>query len=246
MERRRLLIDSVKTLTYLTAVSCGPKLPALPTPKETPKPKEDSGFKPGFIWRLNQGPHDDPVSHSESKVLYAIDIGIPEIINSEGGAKSGIKYEFNALKGGKVYRIDREHGIIHIKDSSGLIWYYEHLDLDEKLAVGKEISLYDKLGIVSFKSAPEGYSTGLHVHLGIFRKVNNDLVKQPIDGLKIGNWTVRNGKEEGKGFMVNDKGEIRQADQRICFPSKALPEPCGRDENGRIIDNGIKTPIEPY
>lgn len=243
MNRRELLINSLRAATYSAVVACGPKLPSFPKPTETPKPKETSGFEPGSIWRLNQGPHDDPEITDNERVRYAVDIGIPEIVNANG-PKSGLKYEFATVRAGKVYSISPSSGIIYIKDDEGLIWYYEHLDLNPNINLNQEVPLYTKLGTVSFRSPEGGHSTGLHVHLGILREINGKLVKQPIDGLKIGEWTIHKGRNEYEGFMINDKEEKRDADLRICFPSKVNPIPCGRNENGEIINNGIKTPIK--
>lgn len=237
MDRKEVLIGIGASIL----VACGPKIPL---PSESPKPKEISGFLPGYIWRFNAGPHDDPDVAESEKIWYAVDIGIPEIVNPGQETKSGIKYPFGAVRAGKVHSLDSEAGLIHIKDEDGLIWRYEHLDLNPKLAVGQDVPLYGKLGIVSFRSAKGGHSTGLHVHLGILREINGELVKQPIDGLKIGEWTIHNGKTEKNGTMTNKKGEIIIADEGLCFPTKQNPVPCGRNEKGEIINNAIKTPIE--
>lgn len=115
MNRRELLVALVSSV----AASCGPKLPTLR--ESSPRPGEESGFPHGYIWRFNAGPHDDPDIPIDKQVLYAIDIGIPEIVNPGQETKSGIKYPFAAVRGGKVYSLNRDSGTIHIKDENGQI-----------------------------------------------------------------------------------------------------------------------------
>ena len=249
MLRREFLIAAGST----ALIACGPKIP-IPLSKESSKPKETSGFEPGSVWRLNAGPHDDPPLQLKEgeltpppklKVLYAIDIGTPEIVNLGQKTKSELEYKFTALKAGTVYKIDKDSGTIHIQDDDKLIWYYEHLDLDPKLDVKQDISLYQTLGTVSFRSVPGGFSTGLHVHLGFLREKDGNFIKQPAEGKKIGTLTIHNGESEYDGTMT-DGERVITADKRVCDPNKQNPLPCGKDEKGRAKTNTIRTPIDPF
>lgn len=217
---------------------------------EPPRKLFDDGHRSDFpkgLWRYTGGPH------AESKnqiVLNAVDIGpnivlncpLPEAMRGESNIG------FFAFKAGKIHSIESENGIIRVEDKDGVIWEYLHVKPWPNFKVGMKIEFGRGLGTLACLF-PEGgeIKEGLHAHVSLFLKgKDGKLIPVPINGRKIGDWTVHEGETPSNGTLTRNGWEIRIADKRICIPQPQNPIPCGRDDKGRIIRNDLPNPFVEY
>lgn len=201
------------------------------------KPIDYSGRSdfPKGLWRYTSGPHDDP---GKDEVRYAIDIAPSQAINCPLPPGKEPNVRFSAIRGGEIILTNQQTGMIRIKDKDGIIWEYLHIRPDQVLKPGTKISFGVQMGTLDCIN-----TTGIHAHVGTYLQgKDGKLIKAPINNRKIGDWTVHSGETPYNGTLTQEGWEIRTADARVCIPETRKPEPCGRDEKGRIIRNDIPNP----
>lgn len=186
-------------------------------------------------WFLLTGPHN--IGNIPRGVRNAIDLAPAEVIPCPPPKSVPDFLENNfvtASASGAV--IEAKDSVVKIRHKKGLVTGYMHLK-NIGVKVGDKISPGDPLGNPSCDSPKGGFTTGIHLHffVELIEKNGKIAVPVPIDGFKMGNWTVREGEKYGEGKMIKNGEQDRVADGRRCMP-------CGNIRNDIYLTPVPKRP----
>lgn len=157
----------------------------------------------GTAWRLTGGPHN--YSGNRAHPWSSLDFAAPT---------SGTSAKVRAARGGVVMRPCGN--LVQIKHDGGWTTAYYHLAYI-RVKAGQRVDRGQLLGYTSTRAGCGGYATGSHVHFALLRYGSH----VNLDGMSIGGWKVREGKDQYYGCLV-------RPDKYKCAPS-------GRVENTGAI-----------
>ena len=150
----------------------------------------------GTTWRLTGGPHSNT------------GVGKPWSSLDFAGPLAGHSYPVRAAAGGTVSRPCRN--LVEIHHAGSWVTSYYHL-AGIRVASGQHVRRGQTLGYTSTRAGCGGHATGPHVHFAL--KHRGRWVD--LNGLRIGGWTVRDGKSQYLGCLV--RGSVKR-----CFPAGRL------------------------
>lgn len=168
-------------------------------------------------WYLLQGPQS--IGDIPQGVRNAIDIAPREIRSCpppQGLSDSFPDNIATSAADGVVEEVS--HAIIKIRHKRDLVTVYIHAR--PKLKLYDEVRKGDLIGEISCDYPQGGYTTGIHLHFAIEARITQNnkylYVPIPIDGFKIGGWTIVAGQNYGEGKMTKQGEPDRIANLGRC------------------------------
>ncbi|HAV75866.1 MAG TPA: hypothetical protein DCX53_00785 [Anaerolineae bacterium] len=178
--------------------------PTIQIPGSLEQPALRFPFRAGYIWAYTGGPH---TGWGTGEPFAAVDFAPAS--NTTGCYTVSNDLFVTAMADGLIVRSDIDGVVLDLdKDGderTGWVLFYLHLATNERISVGREVTVGDPLG---YPSCEGGSSTGTHVHVA--RKYNGEwiLADGPL-AFDFEGWTANSGGEAYIGTLSRGPLTVR-------------------------------------